>query len=794
MSLSPPVSAIAPVLRVRLDTIKEAWRQGGRADALAALSREPDLLNCKGALIDLACEEFYLRLEAGEDVDPDAFCEGFPAFQTSLRRALHFDSLFENLKESLPEPVRGTASQKSPTEWRFRLPPQPARWPGPGEAVGDLLLLRELGRGAFARVFLAAEESTGDRPVAVKLTLEGGTEARTLGPLAHPNVVPVLSCRLHPGTGLTAICMPFLGSATLEDVRDWLWGNGQSAASNDRRSARTSRCILEAVRTTAAPDDPPATVEGPADHWLQHGSCSAGVLHLGVQLAGALAFLHSNGVFHRDLKPSNILLGPDGRPRLLDFNLAVCLDRQGGAVGGTLPYAAPEQIRALLGHCLGSASPPDGRADLYSLAVILYELLTGRHPFGPISERLPPEILGPMLLERQAAGCPPLRADDLDAPVTRLLERCLAFDPNHRPKGATDLALGLRAYFRPRRRLLHWAGRHWRTLLAVMTLATIGAVALCWSASAYLKSPPPPSKAQEAFRQGREAFNAGRFEESEERFAVAMAEDPEDPQYRFARACALLKRGQTKSGNEAFNLFSAAGAAFPMPTGHPREGLAHLCMAYCYARISSPFVAVENADSALEKGFPPTTALLNNRAYSYIQISKLSKAAEDLEAVRSEERNLPEVCWTRASLARKYRLQDPKTFLPRSAVDDVCRALEAWPTDCNLEQLAADLNLLSMVDEAQRLTILTSCTGLLAIPQGPLAAARAVVHEVGAAQAVAHLRAALEKGGDPKVLPILFLEPVSRRADFLALPAKALQENTQEFFPLIDPIPAFPDY
>src|SRR5207248_2131228 len=81
------------------------------------------------------------------------------------------------------------------------------RWPEAGEEVGDLTLLRELGRGAFARVFLAREASAGGRLVAVKFSPEGAAEGRVLGPLEHPNIVPVLSVRKEEALRLTAVLM-----------------------------------------------------------------------------------------------------------------------------------------------------------------------------------------------------------------------------------------------------------------------------------------------------------------------------------------------------------------------------------------------------------------------------------------------------------------------------------------------------------------------------------------------------------------------------------------------------------
>src|SRR5262249_4616877 len=104
------------------------------------------------------------------------------------------------------------------------------------------------------------------------------------------------------------------------------------------------------------------------------------LLELACRLADGLAHAHDRGVCHRDLKPANILLADDGEPLLLDFNLSaeVCPGNSATAalIGGTLPYMAPEQMKAFRD---GDAYP-DFRADIYSIGLILHELLTGRIP------------------------------------------------------------------------------------------------------------------------------------------------------------------------------------------------------------------------------------------------------------------------------------------------------------------------------------------------------------------------------------------------------------------------------
>src|SRR5262249_27822562 len=163
-------------------------------------------------------------------------------------------------------------------------------------------------------------------------------------------------------------------------------------------------------------------------------------------------------ITRRDLKPANVLLTPGGRPMLFDFNLSSDGQFGGEVRGGTLTYMPPEQLRATAPCAAVGGDAIDARSDLYALGVILYRLLAGRHPFGPLPLDLPPEELRAELLRRQPAGPAPLRTANPDVPVAvaRLVERCLASDPAARPAGAAELAAALRRARCPWRRAGGW--------------------------------------------------------------------------------------------------------------------------------------------------------------------------------------------------------------------------------------------------------------------------------------------------------------------------------------------------
>jgi DNA-binding beta-propeller fold protein YncE len=151
------------------------------------------------------------------------------------------------------------------------------------------------------------------------------------------------------------------------------------------------------------------------------------------QVARGLAAAHARGLVHRDIKPSNILLeSASGRAKLTDFGLAHLTEgasawsSQSGGMVGTPAYMSPEQI--------GAADRLDGRSDLYSLGVVLYELLTGERPFRGMA---------PMVLQQQVQE-EPRRPRKLNDAVPRDLEtitlKCLAKEPGRRYRGAEELA------------------------------------------------------------------------------------------------------------------------------------------------------------------------------------------------------------------------------------------------------------------------------------------------------------------------------------------------------------------
>ena len=225
------------------------------------------------------------------------------------------------------------------------------------------------------------------------------------------------------------------------------------------------------------------------------------VLSIARQIAGGLAAAHRAGVVHRDLKPANIMVDADGQALLTDFGIArsktgeqtllteagglrtfagSSLQTMPGAIMGTLEYMAPEQVRG---------EPADERTDVYAVGLILYELLSGRRPYGKPTADLTEFVA------RIQQGPPPLKsvADDVPPAIEGIVSRCLSTDPAARYPTAHDL-LGDLESLDAEGKPLPLARRISRWKLAAMT-AALGAVLVTatWWAASWRVLPLPPT-------------------------------------------------------------------------------------------------------------------------------------------------------------------------------------------------------------------------------------------------------------------------------------------------------------
>ncbi|MBI1325023.1 protein kinase [bacterium] len=413
----------------------ERLKAGLPIDLGIYFDRFPDLKSEDVRVVSLAYAEFCALEESGKPVSVDSFCEKYANWGDSIRRQLALHEMM-----SIPSNELGGHEQAR-------------HFPKVGECVEHFELIRELGRGGSARVFLAQDLSLGRRAVALKISGDRSTEPEILARLDHANIVPVHSVHDAPN-GLRLICMPFRGELTLDRVFSRLFVEGKPAPT----TAREFRVAIEQKQPTAGEN---ALDDGPENGWRDFPSrgdfCQA-VAWIGWKLAQALAHAHSSDVFHRDIKPANILISLKSGPQLLDFNMA----RDPEAVqtvedrirGGTLPYMAPEQLGAFLDASLWAEIRET--SDIYSLGLVLEEFLRGKRVEVPLAGKVPVKSQVRALLRQRNLPRINLRSHNPNVPhaLEAILAKATAFRPVDRYRTADEFAEDLQR-FRTGRPLKH---------------------------------------------------------------------------------------------------------------------------------------------------------------------------------------------------------------------------------------------------------------------------------------------------------------------------------------------------
>ncbi len=323
------------------------------------------------------------------------------------------------------------------------------RFPEVGEHFADCVLVAGLGQGTGGRVFLASQVELGDRLIVLKVTPFRGGEHLSLARLFHTHIVPLLFARDMPEVGLRLLAMPYVGGTSLLQVRDEL---------RRRKLPFSGRNVVDILALAGA------DLPGPAGSRTLHERLTpldapTFAAWLGACVADALAHAHERGLMHLDVKPGNVLLAADGLPLLLDFHLSQAEISVGRAppesFGGTQAYMAPEQRVAGEAFQRKHNSPVavDGRADLYALGVMLFEMLVGERPdeaherertdasvhlsdFARLEGVRPHEALERALLRRAGAS----------VGLSDIIAKCMDPEPAKRYPSAALLADDLRRH------------------------------------------------------------------------------------------------------------------------------------------------------------------------------------------------------------------------------------------------------------------------------------------------------------------------------------------------------------
>ncbi len=480
--------------------LRRRFAQGERPQAGLYLDQFEDLKVSSDRVVSLVYEEFCLLRERGEAADPAEFCDRYAPWRDSLLAQLECHELLS------------LAAGHTPSA---------ARLPSPGDRFRSFRLGELLGEGGYARVFLARDESLGDRMVALKVSTDRGVEAAIQGRLDHAHIVPVLSVTDDSDSGLRALCMPYRAGLTLDEVIARI-----QPATGPRRAA-VLREVISSCQSEDAPNDHEAA------GWLDfpaRGTYAEGVAWIGSVVADALSYAHNRGVLHRDVKPANVLLTVREGPQLLDFNLAHAphsADRAQTALrGGTLPYMAPEQLEAFL-----DAQKWDhvhAAAEVYSLGLLLRELLTGRRPETP-NPKLPlPRAIGELLdLRRTEVAISADSGPGVPRGLESILRRCLAPRPEDRYPTAGALAADLRKFVDGRR-------RH-RSRVVKFAAASVAILGLALAGRMLMPGPRPQDPAKLVAGAVGE-INAGHLDVAAQMIAKALDIDTNSYEAYVARS------------------------------------------------------------------------------------------------------------------------------------------------------------------------------------------------------------------------------------------------------------------
>jgi serine/threonine protein kinase len=488
--------------------------------------------------------------------------------------------------------------------------------------------------------------------------------------------------------------MPYLGTTTLHDVLDRAFGS------------QTRATPAELIQEAAGPG---CVSAGTASR--DRRGYEESILWIVLQIAEALAYVHAQGLCHGDLKPSNVLIGANGKPFLLDFNLSFDRWAQSRQPGGTFPYMSPEQLRSLGPEDTREPATADTRSDLFSLGVLAYEMLTGKNPFGPVPWGREFQETQTAWLQRQQLGPTPLRSLNfrVNRKAAAAIARCLAYDPEERPATVAELIQALRASM-PRFAWLRAWLVHRRKPIALLFGTCLFALA-----SVLLLLTLREPYGIRLLRQGQKAYEQKNYNEAVVLSTRSLEADPTLRQAYFARARAYQQLGCTlaqeiEPGDDSSKaktlqiqsrtIFVQALQDYKNADPEGKDGRVLACRGFCIGKQDNHSDAIWFYTQAIEQGFAPAT-VFNNRGHSHLRLADLEAANKDLnEAVRHDPTLQAAFC-NRAQLClmRLLALRSSVTPVPRWKViayveagrKDIEKALQLGPMTADLYRDAAHL-------------------------------------------------------------------------------------------------------
>ncbi len=411
--------------------------------------------------VDLVLEDLQIQRESGLEPDVKHYLERFPHLQ-------------DGLVDWSTSADRGTFQ---PLAIFGRPPPELEI----GSKLEDFRILRGIGRGAFANVYLALQE-TLQRFVALKVSQRSSEETLTLSQLDHPNIVRIYDERNPSEPPVRLLYMQFVAGGTLAECLQ--------RVSELALPQKSGKRVLESIATNLKGFglELPLQVESSAN--VANFDWPTTVAWMGMQLAEGLDYAHARGILHRDVKPANILLATDATPKLADFNVSFSglAGRAGAAAffGGSLAYMSPEQLEVASSTGGGrDAAELDCRADLFSLGMVMWEMLHGERPWR--TEEAPTswsEAVQDEMTKRTwpLPIVPHTEKTVQPAPhqvLDRTIRQCLQPEPIDRPQSGRAVARSLRLVLHPRaaKRLFpqHEKSLIWLNYLPRWMVLTVGA-------------------------------------------------------------------------------------------------------------------------------------------------------------------------------------------------------------------------------------------------------------------------------------------------------------------------------